>query len=175
MHEACKAMANSICRYGTFQCEVMPFGLKNSAATFQRIMDNLVANVSNVKCYVDDVIVHSATMEDHVEHLEKAMSLLRKRGLRVRLRKCFFMQPRVQLLGQIIDRYGVHTDEDKVQKRRDAQSPGDAKELRSFLGLTAYYQRFIKGFARIASPLSEKHLKRLTPSGRAKCNEHWRC
>ncbi len=84
------------------------------------------------------------------------MSLLRKHGLRIRLSKCFFMQPRVQLLGHIIDRYGVHTDKDKVQKIRDAQSPGDAKELRSFLGQASYFRLFIKRFAKIASLLSEK-------------------
>ncbi len=71
------------------------------------------------------------------------------------------MQPRVQLLGHTIDRYGFHTNEDKVQKVRDAQSPGDAKELRPFLGLSSYYRRFIKGFAKIASPLSEKTLEKV--------------
>ena len=119
-------------------------------------MNNLLANVSNVQCYVDDLVVHSATMEEHVKHLEKVMSLLRNRGQRVRLSRCFFMQPRVQLLGHIIERYGFHTDEDKVQKIRDAHSPGDAKELRSFLDLASCYRRFIEGFAKIGSPLSEK-------------------
>ncbi len=143
MQEPCKEMAPFICRYGTFQFEVMLFGSKNSGATFQRMMDNLLVNLSKVKCYVDDVVVHSATMEEHVKHLEKVMSLLRKHGLRVRLSKCFFMQPRVQLLGHIIDDCGVHTDDDKLQKVRDEQPPGDSKELRSFLGLASYCLRFI--------------------------------
>ena len=114
MHESCKAKTTFICKYKTLQFEVMPFGLKNSGATFQKMMDKLQANVSNVKCYVDGVVIHSATMEKHVEHLEKVMSLLRKHGLRVRLSKCFFMQPRVQLLVHVIDKCGAHTDEDKV-------------------------------------------------------------
>ncbi len=122
MHEPYKEMTNFICRYGTFDFEVMLFGLKNSGVTFQRMIDNLLANVSNVKCYADNVIVHSVTMEEHIKHLEKVMSLLRKHGLRARLINCFFMHPRVQLLGHIIDRYGVHIDEDKAQKIRDALS-----------------------------------------------------
>ncbi len=84
-------MATFICRYGTFQFEVMPFGLTNSGATFQRMMDNVLANAINVKCYVEDVLVHSASMEEHIKHLENIMSLLRTHGLRVRLSKCFFM------------------------------------------------------------------------------------
>ena len=98
-----------------------------------------MANVSNVKCFVDDLIVHSATMEEQIQHLEKVMPLLRKHGFRVRLSKCFFMQPKVHLLGHFIDRYGVHTDEGKVQKLIDGQPPGDAKEFRSFLGLASCY------------------------------------
>ncbi len=156
MHESCKETRTFICRYETFQFEVMPFGLKNSGATFQRMMDNLLANVSNAKCYVDALVVHSAPMEENVEHLEKVMSLLRKRGFRVRLSKCFIMPSRVQLLGHGIDKYRVYIHEDKVKKTRDVQPLGEAKELRSFLGLASYYLRFIKGLAKIASPLSEK-------------------
>ncbi len=130
MHDSCKDLTTFIYRYGTFQFEVMPFNLKNSGATFQRMMNNLLANFSNVECYVDEVIVHSATMEEHIQNLETVMSLLRKHGLRVRLSKCFFMQPKLQLLGHVIYRYGVHTDEGKVQKIRNAQPPGDAKDLR---------------------------------------------
>ncbi len=156
MHESCKEMTNFICRYGTFQSEVMPFGLKNSGATFQRMMDNLLANVSNVKFYVDDVVVHSAAMEEHTENLEKVISLLRMHDLRVILSKCFAIQTKVQLLDYAIDSYGAHADEDKVQKIGGAQAPDDAKELRSFLSLATYCRRFIKGFAKIETPLSEK-------------------
>ena len=161
MHESCNEMKNFICRHGTFQFEVIPFGLKYSAATFQNMMDSLMANVCNVKCYVDDVVVHSASVEEHVQHLEKVMSLLRKHRLHVRLRNCFFMRPRVQLLGHVIDECGVHTDEYKLHKIRDAQPPGDARELRSFLGLASHYRRFIKESAKIASPLSEKTLTKV--------------
>ncbi len=138
IHESSKEMTHFICRYGTFQFEVMLIGLKNSGATFQRMMDSLLANASNAKCYMEDVIDHWATMEKYIQHLEKVMSLLRKHGLRVRLSKCFFMQPKVQLHCHFIYRYGVRTDEGKVQKIRDRQPPGDANELRLFLGLASY-------------------------------------
>ena len=89
------------------------------------------------------------------------MSLLSKHGLWVRLSKFFFMQSRVQQLGNVIDECDVHTDEDNVQKVRDAKPPGDAKEVRYFLDSASYYHLFIKGFAKIVSPLSEKTLEKL--------------
>ena len=113
-------------------------------------------NVSNVKCYVDDVVIHSATAESHVKHLENVFALLIKHGLRIRLKKCSIMQPRVELLGHSIDKDGIHTDERKVQSICDAHPPSNRKELRSFLGIASYYRRFIKNFAKIARPLSEK-------------------
>ena len=137
-------------------------GLMNSAATFQRMMDEILANVENVRCYIDDVVIHSKTKEEHMTHLETVFDLLRKNGLRLRLKKCFFMQPRVELLGHFVDAEGVHMDHIKVDKNRKAAPPKDRKGLRSFLGLASYYRRFIKGFAKIAQPLSEKTSESVT-------------
>ena len=83
----------------TYQFEVVPFGLKNSGGTFQRIMDNILISVTNFKCYIDDVVIHSKTAESHVKHLENLFDLLRKHEHRIRLKKPSFMQPRVELLG----------------------------------------------------------------------------
>ena len=74
MDETCKEKTTFICKFGTYQFEVMLFALKNSGATFQRMMDNILVNVSNVKCYVDDVGIHSATAENHVKHLENVFA-----------------------------------------------------------------------------------------------------
>ena len=107
MDEMCKEKTTFVCRYGTYQFEMMPFGLVNSGVTFQRMMNNILASVINVKCYIDDVVIHSATEEERIVHLDTVLKLLRKHGLRLRLKKCFFMQDCVQLLGQYEDKDGV--------------------------------------------------------------------
>ncbi len=99
-----------------------------------------MATVIKVKCYVYDVVFHLATMEEHVKNLEKVMSLLHKHGLRVRLSKFFLIKPRVQLMDHAIGRYGVRTAEIRLNKVRNAQPPGDLKDLRSFHGLASYYR-----------------------------------
>ena len=136
------------------------------------MMDNILANVSNVKCYVDDVVIHSETEEGHVEHLENVFALLLKHGLRIRLKKCSFMQPRVELLGHCIDREGIHTDEGKVQTIRDAHPPSTRKQLRSFLGIASYYRRFIKNLRRLQGPYQRRHRKKSSSNGHHQCRSH---
>ncbi len=154
MDETDKEKAAFICRYGTFQFEVMPFGLMNSQALFQRMMDRILVNVGNVRCYVDGVF--SKNTEEHAIHLENVFRILKNNGLRLRIKKCSFMQPSLELLGHIVDRNSVHVDDQKVEKVRNAVPPTTRKEFREFLGLASYYRRFIPGFAKIAKPLNEK-------------------
>ena len=152
MDEACKEKTTFICKCGTHQFEVMLFGLKNSGATFQRMMENILVNVNNVKCYVDYAVIHSAAAYSHIKHLENLFALLFKHGIRIRLKKCSFMQTRVEFLGHCIGKECIHTDERKVQTIRDVHQPSSRKHLRYFLGIASYYRRFIKNFANIARP-----------------------
>ena len=91
-------------------------------------------NVSNVKYCIDDVVIHSATAESHIKHLENIFALLLKRVLRTRWKKCSFMLTRVELLGHCISKEDIHTDERKVQTIRGSQPPSTRKQLRCFLG-----------------------------------------
>ncbi len=88
----------------------MLFGLMNSQATFQRMMDRILLNVDNVRCYVDDVAIFSKNTEGHAAHLENVFRILKDNGLRLRIKKRSFMLSSVELLGHIVDKNGVHVD-----------------------------------------------------------------
>ena len=150
----------------------MPFGLKNSGATFQRMMDNLRVNTSNVKCYVGDVVIHSATAVSHIKHLENVFALLLKHGLRIRLKKCSLIQTCVELLGHCIHKEVIHTVGRKIQTIRHAHSPRSRAELRSFLGIASYYRKFIRIFPKIARPLSEMDSEKAESQWTPQCRSH---
>ena len=88
-------------------------------------------------------------------HLENVFRILKGNGLRLRIKNCSFMQPSVEHLGNIVDKNGVHVDDPKLEKVRDAIPPTTWKELRSFLCLASYYRRFIPGLAKIAKILND--------------------
>ncbi len=108
--EACNEKAALICRYGTFQFEVMPFGLMNAQATFQRMMDRILLKFDNVRCYVDDVLIFSKNTEEHAMHLGNVYRILTDNGLKLRIKKVSFMQQSVELLGHIVDENGVQVE-----------------------------------------------------------------
>ncbi|UYV84941.1 hypothetical protein LAZ67_X004064, partial [Cordylochernes scorpioides] len=142
---------------GLFEFKVMPFGLCNAPATFERIMDNLLRGLKwNIcLCYLDDIIVFSKTMEEHILRLEMVLNCLSKAGLTLNLEKCHFGSRRMKVLGHLIDGDGIYPDPDKVEAVRNFLRPKNVSEVRSFLGLCSYYRRFIKSFADITGPLNE--------------------
>ena len=141
-----------ICREGQFRFKTMPFGLCNAGATFQRLMDMVMAGLAFDVClvYLDDVIVFSATMEEHFVRLRSVLSRLREAGLSA---KCRLLQRHVCFLGHVVSESGVGTDPEKVMAITEWPVPTNLREVRSFVGLCCYYRRFVKGFAEISSPL----------------------
>ena len=120
------------------------------------MVDNILVNVSNFNCYVNDIVINSVTEESHIKHLENVFALLFKHGFCIRLEKCSLMQPLVELLEPCIDEEGIHTDERKIHTIRDAYLPSSRKQLSSFLGISSCYSKSIINFEKIARPLSEK-------------------
>ena len=140
---------------GLFQFRVMPFGLCNAPATFQRLMDLVLVGLQWSEClvYLDDVIVLGRTVDEHLCNLRSVLQRLRESGLRLKPSKCFFFQRQVQYLGHIISREGIATDPAKIEKVSTWPVPTSKREIQQFLGLASYYRRFVKDFARIARPL----------------------
>ena len=140
---------------GLYEFTVMPFGLCNAPATFQRLMETVLAGLARKTCmvYIDDILVFSKTFEEHLTHLEQIFNRLRQAGLRLKLKKCTFAQPKVEYLGHVVTRDGIEVDPKKVEAVKGFPQPTNLKTLRSFLGLASYYRRFIPNFSKEARPL----------------------
>lgn len=148
----------------------MPFGLTNAPATFCTMMNEVFQEYLDkfVVVYLDDIVIYSSTLEEHVEHLKKVFAKLREHKLYVKLEKCSFAQERIKFLGHVIEQGRIRMDQDKVKVIEEWQQPSNVSELRSFLGLANYYRRFVKGYSKIASPLTEL-LKRRAGSWSEEC------
>ena len=136
----------------------MPFGLCNAPATFQRIMNYILRDVSGIKAlvYLDDVIIFSETFESHLKDIREVFTLIQNAGLKLKLKKCQFMKTSVKYLGHIISRDGIGPDPETIEKIVNYKTPVSADEVRSFLGLAGYYRCFIPNFGSIAHPLTAK-------------------
>ena len=141
---------------GSFQWRVMPFGVSNAPSTFQRLMNFLFALFlhSHVKIFVDDIIIHSKNVSEHSSHLKSVFEILRKNQLYCKPSKCSFYAPEIEFCGFIISSSGVSTIPEKVQTVKDWPIPQNAHDIKSFLGMIGFYQKFIPRFAALAVPLS---------------------
>ncbi|UYV74968.1 hypothetical protein LAZ67_12001925, partial [Cordylochernes scorpioides] len=146
-----------------WQFNVMPFGLCNAPATFERLMEAILQGLATETCmvYLDDIIVLGKNFEEHLSNIKKVFKRLEAANLKLSPKKCKLFKKEVAYLRHIISAEGVQTDPEKTETVRKWPTPKDLTQLRSFLGLCTYYRRFIPGFSNIARPLH-----RLTESGR---------
>ena len=145
---------------GLYEFVVMPFGLCNAPATFQRLMDHVIKPEYRafIETYIDDLMTHSRTFEEHLRHLEVLLTSLREHKLVVKLSKCKFAQKEVKFLGHVIAHNEIKTNPEAVEAINRWQRPmGNDKKavtaVRGFLGMAGWYRKFIPHFADIAKPL----------------------
>ena len=141
--------------YGNYNFKVMPFGLCNAPATFQREMNRIFFKLIGICIfvYIDDLIVFSTSIEEHLKHLEQVFSILQNNGLKINLEKCQFFKKEVELLGHILTIDGLKPVPEKIRVIIEWLPPKDISQLRSFLGAVSYYRKFIYKFAEVAQPL----------------------
>jgi len=132
-----------------------------AGSTFQRIMDLALNGLNFYIClgYLDDIMVNSTTVEEHLLRLRKLFDRLRIANSKLKPSKCHLLRAEIEFLGHVVSAEGVSTDPSKIEAGKDWPTPEDVNEVRSFLGLTSYYRRFVPTFAEIAAPLHALTMK----------------
>ncbi|GMI70618.1 hypothetical protein HRI_000731100 [Hibiscus trionum] len=146
-----------VTRYGSFEFLVMSFGLTNAPTTFCTLMNKVLQPFLDqfVVVYLDDIVIYSKSLVEHVEHLRQVFEVLRQNKLYVKEEKCSFAQKEVHFLGHIVGGGKIRMDRAKVRAIDEWKPPTRVTELRSLLGLANYYRRFVKSYSKIAAPLTE--------------------
>ena len=150
-----KAKTAFITRRGLFQFTVMPFGLANAPATFQRLMELVMHGLQWEHCliYLDDIIVFGRNFDETLNRLEMVLGRLRGAGLKLKPTKCHWFKRSVKFLGHVVSAKGVQCDPDKLACIVNWHAPRTVREVRSFLGLVSYYRRFIPDCSTVMKPL----------------------
>ena len=143
------------CHLGTFQFKRMPFGLCNAPATFSRLIMKALTGLDKkyYAPFLDDVAIFSKSFDDHIEHLFNVLNAQRKAGMTLNPRKCQFFRAKIDFLGHTISKDGIETNKAYVEVVQKWPIPKNIAELRTFLGKTGYYRKFIKGYSTVACPL----------------------
>jgi len=144
------------CPFGTFAYRMMPFGLCNAPATFQRCMLNIFSDMVErfLEIFMDDFSVFCDSFDDCLTNLEKVLSRCEEKNLVLNWEKCHFMVTNGIVLGHIVSSKGIEVDKSKIKLIANLPTPKSIKDVRSFLGHTGFYRRFIKYFSVISKPLS---------------------
>jgi hypothetical protein len=142
-------------RGGLYQFTTMPYGLCNAASTFERIIKKTLVGLQwhIAVLYLDDIVVFWKSFEDHLCNLRKVFDRLSEAGLKLKPKKCQFLQEEISFLGHIVSKSGIRTDPAKVAAVKEMKRPETVTQVKSFLGLESYYRKFVKDFSKIVKPL----------------------
>lgn len=141
--------------FGLYEFLRMPFGLRNAGQTFQRFMHQVTKGLDFVFVYIDDVLIFSHSLDEHLNHLSILFERLREFGLRIKPSKCVFGVEELDFLSYKISRDGISPSHKRVEAINDFPEPRSLKQLQRFIGMVNYYHRFIPNLARSLSPLYE--------------------
>ncbi|CAB4403280.1 unnamed protein product [Rhizophagus irregularis] len=140
-----------ICSQGLYEFNVMPFGLKNAPAIFQRTMNKIFKEYLDrfMNVYIDNIIIYSKNWNEHLQHIKIVLEELRKANMMLKLKKCEWAKKNVEYLGHIVGTDGLKPDDKKIEKIKNLKSPKNVKQIREINGLCSYYRKFVKGYSKI--------------------------
>jgi hypothetical protein len=145
-----------ITRFGLFECLVANFGMTGAPSTFQHYINHVLFDLLDkyATAYLDDILIYSKNRKEHKTHVREVLQRLRTAGLTIDIQKCEFNVTATKYLGLIISTTGIRMDPEKVLAITQWAYPDSVKQLQRFLGFANFYRRFIRGFSRIAAPLT---------------------
>lgn len=150
-----REIASFVTPSGLYSYNVMPFGLKNAPATFQRLMNRVTAGLEGCSVYLDDLVVYSDSWDSHMQRIQALFERLVEANLTVNLAKCEFARATVTYLGRIVGQGRVAPVDTKVTAVSKFPRPSTKKELQRFLGFVGYYRSFCRNFSSVVFPLTE--------------------
>ncbi|XP_054279604.1 uncharacterized protein K02A2.6-like [Macrosteles quadrilineatus] len=149
---------------GLFKVNRLMFGIKVAPSIWQLFMDKVLHGLEGTVCFFDDILIQGSTFQETMSRLKEVFQRIRQYNLRLNQDKCKFFKKSVKYLGHVIDENGLHKSPDNVEAIRKAKRPEDVTQLRSFLGLTNYYTRFVPNMSTYLEPLNNvlRHGKKFT-------------
>ena len=153
--EASKKFLTINTQKGLFQYNRLVFGITSCPAIWQRAIDQVLQGIPGIQCILDDMIISGKMDEEHLENLESVLKALQEAGLKANKEKCEFFRDRVQFCGDEINREGLHKTQEKIEAVVSAPRPENVSQLRSFLGLVNYYNRFLPNAFTVLHPLHQ--------------------
>lgn len=142
--------------FGHYEYVRMPFGLKNAPSSFQRLINSILRQYMNKICvvYLDDILIFSSSLEEHVNHINKIFIALRNANLKIQVDKCNFFCKETEYLGHVLTPEGMKPNPNKIENIKNLKLPVTQKQIKSFLGITGYYRKFMKDYAKVAKPMT---------------------
>ena len=154
---------------------VMPFGMKNSPATFQRLINLVIHDLDGCNAYIDDIVIYSNSWTQHVGQIQQFFERLRHANLTVNLTKCEFACATVTFLGHVVGQGKVSPVTSKVEAIVNFPTPQSKKQLQRFLGMVGYYRKFCNNFSKIAVPLTDLLSKKVSFHWDKECQSAFEC
>ena len=164
LSERSQELCSFVCSKGQFSFLRAPFGLCALPLVFARLIDEVLRGTKHqfTQTFIDDILLYSSSFSQHMHHIDIVLSRLREAGLTVEPNKTHIARKELVFIGYTFSKHGIKTDPSNIDKVKHFPLPKSTKDVRSFLGLSNYYRRFIKSYAKIARPLNEllkKHIK----------------